>query len=405
MPETNAYRSSSYKSSSYKRKPHHNNRLKVNQSGRNQKKFDPSSFIKVAEPCTTIAYEPKNQFADFLIDDQIKKNIREKGYVTPTPIQDQVIPLLLEGKDVIASANTGTGKTGAFLIPLVNNVLAKKTDRVLIIAPTRELAGQIQQELNTFKSKTYLHSVLCIGGVSLYAQMRDLKSDPEFIIGTPGRLKDLENHKSINFSQYSSIVLDEVDTMLDMGFLNDITYILNKLPKKRHSLFFSATVPTSLKKLMNTFLSNPISISVKTRQTAENVNQQVVKVTSHNKIDVLHDLLIKPDCKKSILFLRTRRAADKLAKILVGRGFKIATIHGDKTQSQRNLALSGFKANKVQILLATDVVARGIDIDDVSHVINFDLPQTYEDYIHRIGRTGRADKLGQAITFIEHSGI
>ncbi len=402
MSETRTYRPAGNKTSFQKRRPQQNNhRRGGGPAKRAVKKFDPSAFIKVVEPHTTVAYQPKNQFADFLIEDQIKKNIIEKGYITPTPIQDQVIPVLLQGRDVIATANTGTGKTAAFLIPLVSNVLAKKTNRVLIIAPTRELAGQIQQELNFFKTKTHIHSVLCIGGVSLYVQMKALRSDPEFIIGTPGRLKDLENNRCINFSQYDAIVLDEVDTMLDMGFLNDITYIINKLPKNRHSLFFSATVPASLKTLMNNFLSNPVSISVKTRQAAENVNQQVVQVTAHNKIDVLHDLLIKPECKKSILFLRTRRSADKLSKILIGRGFKIATIHGDKTQSQRNLALSGFKSNKVQILLATDVVARGIDIDDVSHVINFDLPQTYEDYIHRIGRTGRADKLGQAITFIE----
>lgn len=404
MTEIKSRRSSSYKSSSQKGKPQQNNHRR-RATAKAIKKFDPSTFIKVAEPRTTVAYTPKHQFVDFQIEEQLKKNIQDKGYVTPTPIQDQTIPLLLQGKDVIASANTGTGKTAAFLIPLVNNVLTKKTGHVLIITPTRELAGQIHQELNTFKNKMQLFSVLCIGGTNLHAQMKALKIHPEFVVGTPGRLIDLENHQSINFSQYDAIVLDEVDTMLDMGFLNDIMHIINRLPKKRHSLFFSATVPPSLKKLMSTFLTDPVSISVKTRQSAENVNQQVVKVNPHNKIDVLHDLLIKPDCTKSILFLRTRRAADKLSKILQGRGFKIATIHGDKTQSQRNLALSGFKANKVQILLATDVVARGIDIDDVSHVINFDLPQTYEDYIHRIGRTGRADKLGQAITFIENSGI
>lgn len=372
------------------------------QTKRTIKKFDPSLFIKKVEPSgSSAAFIPKNQFVDFLIEEQIKKNIIEKGYITPTPIQDQVIPIVLQGKDIIATANTGTGKTAAFLIPLVSNVLTKKTDRVLIIAPTRELAAQIQRELNLFKSKTSLSSILCIGGTSLSIQIKGLKNNPAFVIGTPGRLRDLENNRSIHFGQYTSIVLDEVDTMLDMGFINDIQYIISKLPTKRHSLFFSATIPDSLKGLMNKFLLNPITISVKTRQSAENVNQQIVKVNAHNKIDILHDLLIKPDCKKSILFLRTRRAADKLSKVLVSRGFKIATIHGDKTQSQRNNALAGFKDNKFQILLATDVVARGIDIKDVSHVINYDLPQSYEDYIHRIGRTGRADKVGQAITLIE----
>lgn len=399
-------RFSSSRSKSY-RDPFGNNShtrrpFRQGQSKKTVKKFDPSLFInKIEANGPSDAYVPKNQFIDFAIEEHIKKNIIDKGYITPTPIQDQVIPVVLEGKDVIATANTGTGKTAAFLIPLINNVLTKKTNRVLIIAPTRELAAQIQRELNLFKSKTNLSSILCIGGMSLSVQSRELKNNPAFVIGTPGRLRDLENNRIIQFGHYTSIVLDEVDRMLDMGFINDIKYIISKLPTKRHSLFFSATIPASLTGLMKSFLHNPVSISVKTRQSAENVNQEIVKVTAHTKIDILHDLLIKPDCKKSILFLRTKRAADKLSKALTARGFKIATIHGDKTQAQRNRALAGFKDNKVQILLATDVVARGIDIKDVSHVFNVDLPQSYEDYIHRIGRTGRADKVGQAITFIE----
>ncbi len=365
-------------------------------------KFDPSMFMKtVEERATSAVYVPKNTFADFLIEEQIKKNISGKGYLLPTPIQDQTIPLLLESRDVVATANTGTGKTAAFLIPLVNNVLTKKTARVLIIAPTRELADQIESELKIFKNKTGLLSVLCIGGANINPQIFALRKNPEFVIGTPGRLIDLEQNRVLNFNHYTSIVLDEVDTMLDMGFLNDIKYIIQKLPEQRHSLFFSATLPKTLKNVMDGFLRNPISISVKTRQSAENVNQDVIKVGHHNKIELLHDLLIKAEFKKVIIFMRTKRATDKLSKVLRERGFVTATIHGDKTQTQRKKALSMFRNDEVKILLATDVVARGIDIDDVSHVINFDLPQTYEDYIHRIGRTGRADKIGQAITFIE----
>ena len=370
--------------------------------GRPVKTFDPSLFMKkVEEQSPTAAYIPKNTFSDFLIGDQLKSNIASKGYVMPTPIQDQVIPILLEGKDVIATANTGTGKTAAFLIPLINNLLNKKTTRILIITPTRELAGQIQDELTMFTLKMPISSVVCIGGLNINQQIHALKKNPEFVIGTPGRLIDLEQNFVINFNKYDSIVLDEVDTMLDMGFINDIKYIINKLPQKRHSLFFSATISPSIKEVMGKFLRNPISISVKTRQSAENVNQDVIKIGQKNKIDLLHDLLIKPECKKAIIFCRTKRAVDKLSKLLIERGFNVATIHGDKSQSQRGRALSLFKNDKVKILLATDVVARGIDIDDVTHVINFDLPQTYEDYIHRIGRTGRADKIGQAITFVE----
>jgi len=373
-----------------------------NSSKKAVKKFDPSLFIKkVEEQVVSTAYIPKHQFSDFLIEAQLKENIINKGYKNPTPIQDQAIPLILQGKDIIATANTGTGKTAAFLIPLVNNVLTKKTSRVLIIAPTRELATQIDTELKSFKEKTGLWSALCIGGSSIGYQAQVLRKDPAFVIGTPGRLMDLEQNKLINFSKFSSIVLDEVDRMLDMGFINDIKNIIYKLPPKRHSLFFSATIPHELKNVIDRLLHNPVSVSVKTRQSAENVNQDILKVNASNKIELLHDLLIKPECKKSILFLRTKRAADKLSKTLIERGFQVATIHGNKTQAQRNKALLSFKNTKVSILLATDVVARGIDIDDVSHVINYDLPQTHEDYIHRIGRTGRAGKIGQAITFIE----
>ncbi|MGE0207353.1 MAG: DEAD/DEAH box helicase [Candidatus Babeliales bacterium] len=363
--------------------------------------FDPSLFIKkVEEQKAAQAYIPKNTFSDFAIEDQLKTNIAKKGYVLPTPIQDQAIPSLLEGRDVIASANTGTGKTAAFLIPLIQNVLAKKSTRVLIIAPTRELATQIQSEFKSFAPHTGLTSALCIGGANINAQIKSLDHDPAFVIGTPGRLIDLERTNKLDFSNYTSIVLDEVDRMLDMGFIKDITYIIDRLPKKRHSLFFSATVPASLKKIMNSFLQNPVSITVKTRQSAENVNQEIIKVGDKNKIEIVHDLLIKPEFKKVIIFLRTKRAVDKLAKELTKRGFSVALIHGDRSQSQRNKALSLFKKGNVNILLATDVVARGIDIDDISHVINFDLPQTHEDYIHRIGRTGRADKVGQAITLV-----
>lgn len=374
-------------------------------SGRSKapaKKFDPSVFIKkVEEQITAPVYIPKNMFSDFLISEQIKENIRIKGYTTPTPIQDQTIPLILEGKDIIATANTGTGKTAAFLIPLIHNVLTKKTDRVLIITPTRELASQIQSELDHFKKKTGLFSVVCIGGVNINFQIQHLRRNPEFVIGTPGRLKDLAQNNYINFNKFTSIVLDEVDTMLDMGFINDIKYIIAALPKKRHALFFSATIPATLKPVMDGFLHNPVSVSVKTRQSAENVNQDIIKIGSQNKIDILHDLLIKPEFTKVIIFSRTKRNTDKLSRLLKERGFQVASIHGDKSQAQRKKSLDIFKQDKVKILLATDVVARGIDIDDVSHVINYDLPQTYEDYIHRIGRTGRANKIGQAITFIE----
>jgi superfamily II DNA/RNA helicase len=377
------------------------NRNDPRAAGRRVITYNPSDFIKKVEALEqTPVYICKHEFSDFLIEEQLKKNIIKRGYMAPTPIQDQAIPPLLEGRDVVGTANTGTGKTAAFLIPLVNNLLTKKTKRVLIITPTRELAAQISSELRFFKEHTGFNSVLCIGGLNINAQIEQLKKNPEFVIGTPGRLRDLElNCRALSFSQFTAIVLDEVDRMLDMGFINDMKYIINKLPKIRHSLFFSATVSPAIKAIADRFLHNPLSISVKTRQTAENVNQDVVR--TNNKIETLHDLLIKPEFSKVIVFVRTKRAADKLSRNLKERGFQLATIHGDKTQAQRKKALDSFKDGLVKILLATDVVARGIDIDNVSHVINFDMPQTHDDYVHRIGRTGRANKIGQALTFIE----
>ena len=243
------------------------------------KKFDPSIFIKkVEESLVSSPYIPKNTFSDFKVDNRVKNNISVKGYLIPTPVQDESIPAILEGHDILASANTGTGKTAAFLIPLVSRVLTKQTNRVLIIAPTRELADQIQSELRTFKARTGLTSSLCIGGASIGYQIRQLHRKPAFVIGTPGRLMDLERNNEINFKHFDSIVLDEVDTMLDMGFINDITEIVSKLPEKRQSLFFSATIPPRLRPIMESFLKNPVKVSVKTRESAENVNQNIIKV-------------------------------------------------------------------------------------------------------------------------------
>lgn len=369
---------------------------------REVKKFDPSFFIKKVEEVTAApTYVATNKFEDFVVADQIKKNIAFRGYIHPTPIQDKAIPVLLAGRDVLGSANTGTGKTAAFLIPLINRVFTKELSKVLVVAPTRELAMQIQSEFNIFKNRTNLYSALCIGGANIGVQIRQLSRKPEFVIGTPGRLKDLEDQGVLDFGMFDAIVLDEVDTMFDMGFISDIKYIISKLPSKRQSVFFSATLPTKIKSLIDSFLTNPISINVATRQSAENVNQEVLQVHPEEKTEVLHELLIKPEFKKVIIFSRTKRATDKLSRNLRDRGFNVAAIHGDRTQQQRKKALELFKNNRVKVLLATDVVARGIDIEDVSHVINFDLPQTHEDYIHRIGRTGRANKLGQAITFID----
>ncbi len=402
---------SSYKEkSSYGDKPSYGDRRRssgrspqrMQKNRRTIKKFNPSQFIKRVEettPATTHAI--KHTFADFQVLQILKDNISKKGYVTPTPIQDQAIPAILDGRDIIATANTGTGKTAAFLIPLIHRIASKQAKRALIVTPTRELAAQIQDEFNSLKNNMPLRSVLCIGAMSMHTQIIGLKSKPAFVIGTPGRLKDLANQRYLDFSSFDTVVLDEVDTMLDIKFITDMKEILSEMPSTRHSLFFSATVSPEIQAIIDTYLKDPVAVSVKTRQSAENVNQDVIMVNKRNKIELLHELLVKPEFKKVIVFARTKHGTESLAQELKDRGFGVASIHGNKTQAQRKKSLAAFKSNHAQILLATDVVARGIDIENVSHVINYDLPQTYEDYIHRIGRTGRANNIGNALTFIE----
>lgn len=373
-----------------------------NRFGRKDPKIDFSLFVnKVTEEISEEKYIPDNQFEDFNIDKRIKDNIKNLGYITPTPIQDKTISLALEGKDVIGIANTGTGKTAAFLLPLLTKILKNKTSKVLIIAPTRELASQIRDELILFSRNLGVFSTLCIGGANINNQIMQLRRNPSFIIGTPGRLLDLAKTKKIHLFDFDSIVLDEVDRMLDMGFIEDIKMILSKLPSRRQSLFFSATMPSNVKTLANSFLIDPITISVKTRETASSINQDVVRVNKATKIDSLHDLLIGETFKKVLIFGKTKHGVEKLSNELAKRGFKAISIHGDKSQAKRQKALQLFKENVINILVATDVAARGLDIPNVTHVINYDIPQTYEDYIHRIGRTGRANQKGSALTLIE----
>ena len=361
-----------------------------------------SKFInKGAATDTADRFVPTNAFADFDIDARIKHNIARKGYETPTPIQDQSIPHILRGRDIVGIANTGTGKTGAFLIPLLDKVVKSREERVLIIVPTRELALQIEGEYRVFSHGSGIRSVCVVGGTNINTQIRALREHPYFIIGTPGRLKDLINRRVLDLSRFRTLVLDEADRMLDMGFITDIKFILSHMPSGRHTLFFSATLSREIEKLIGNFLKEPVRISVKTSDTAATVDQDIVRVQGKNKIDVLHDLLAQPAFDKVLIFGRTKHGVEKLSKILKQRGFKAASIHGNKTQNHRQRALGAFKEDEINILVATDVAARGLDIPNVSHVINYDVPNTYDDYVHRIGRTGRAGERGKALTFVE----
>jgi ATP-dependent RNA helicase RhlE len=385
----------------YKQKHTSHRRGNSNQK-RTIRTFDPRTIIGKTEVAKSVVVvqEIKNQFSDFKLNSQIHKNIVDRGYSTPTPIQDQSIPKILEGLDVVGTANTGTGKTAAFLLPLLNKVYANKKSRVLIIAPTRELAIQIDTELKSFSPGLNIHSAICIGGVSIGGQINQLQRNPNFVIGTPGRLLDLENQRKINFNTFDSIVLDEVDRMLDMGFIHDMTKIISKFPKERQSLFFSATLDDKVKEVMKKFVTNPVIISVKTTETCDNVRQEVIEIKGGNKLDVLRQVLEKEEVSKSLVFMRTKHSANKLHKKLTHLGYRTAVLHGNKSQNYRQRSLKEFTTGKVNILIATDVASRGIDVDDISHVINYDMPDCYEVYIHRIGRTGRADKKGVAITFV-----
>lgn len=363
----------------------------------------PSKFVNKAVITEEVVhFIPEHKFADFQIDKRLKGNIISKGYIDPTPIQDRAIPHVLKGQDVVGIANTGTGKTAAFLIPLINKVLTSPKENILIVVPTRELAIQIQDELRGFIPGMQLFSTVCVGGASIGTQIRDLRYRNEFVIGTPGRIKDLIERKVLNLQNFKTVVLDEADRMLDMGFINDMRFMMQLMPKPRHTLFFSATLSPEIEKLIKEFLHEPVMISVKTSDTSKNVDQDVVRVNKgENKLDVLHSMLMQPDFNKVLIFGRTKHGVEKLSDMLNARGFKSDSIHGNKNQSGRQRSLKMFKDGKVQVLVATDVAARGLDISDVSHVINFDIPATYEDYVHRIGRTGRAGKKGKAFTFID----
>ncbi|MCD8484506.1 DEAD/DEAH box helicase [Candidatus Woesebacteria bacterium] len=344
----------------------------------------------------------EHQFTDFALDDRLQKNIAQRGYEEPTPIQDQAIPELLAGKDVVGIANTGTGKTAAFLLPFIDKVLQDSDQGVLILAPTRELALQIRDEFVEFAKDLPIGVSVCIGGTSMDRQIKQLAQNPHFVIATPGRLIDLLKRRHFDPEMFTNIVLDEVDRMLDIGFRQDILFLISKLPRKRHAAFFSATSDSATDEIMRKLMDKPVKISVKQAETSHHVEQKALPVKiGQDKVEMLHDILIQGDVEKAIIFGRTKHGINKLERKLKERGFKVIAIHGNKSQGARQRACVRLKDGHVQALLATDVAARGIDIDDVSHVINYDEPQSYADYVHRIGRTGRAGKVGTAITFVE----
>lgn len=398
-------RSGGFSRSSYGRKPSFGGPRRFGTPNRNRfagSKIDPNKYVKKAEEFVKIEdTQTKYMFEDFGLDGILLKNIIDKGFTRPTPIQDQVIPEVLKGRDVLGIANTGTGKTGAFAIPLINMILENPNKRIIILAPTRELAQQIKQEFRSFTPGLRVYIALAIGGAFMREQIMDIRRGPHVIIGTPGRIKDLGERGVIKFSSLDTLVLDEVDRMLDMGFIDDIRHIVNQINGKRQTLFFSATVDRKIEALINTFLVDPVRVSVKTSDSSSHVEQNIVRVPKKFKSDKLIELLTKEEFKKVLVFGGTKMIVQKISETLQQKGFMADAIHGDKPQHKRQRVLAAFKMDQIKILVATDVAARGLDVADITHVINYDQPNNYDDYCHRIGRTGRGDKKGYALTFVE----
>ena len=339
----------------------------------------------------------------------ILKALETEGYTTPTPIQEQSIPHILRGKDLLGCAQTGTGKTAAFAIPILQNLLLQQKEdaynhdiKALILTPTRELAIQIDESFAAYGRHTGIKHAVIFGGVSQFHQTNALRKGVDILIATPGRLLDLIAQRYVSLQGLKMFVLDEADRMLDMGFIHDVKKIIAKLPEIRQTLFFSATMPSEITRLSSSILSNPVRVEVAAvSSTAENVDQHIYLVEKNDKRQLLIHLLNNGTVHNALVFTRTKYGADKITKDLIRANIKADAIHGNKTQAARQKALNNFKEGKIRVLVATDIAARGIDVDDLSHVINFELPNIPETYVHRIGRTGRAGNSGSAFSFCD----
>ncbi len=388
-------------------RPRHNgggNRGSGGGRGPKKQNIHPSKFINKNAVAVEVApYVPTHIFTDFALNTVLQENIASIGFTAPSAIQDQAIPIALTGRDVIGLANTGTGKTAAFLLPILEKLNGdEQRESVLIMAPTRELAQQIDEEFRRFARNLKLYSTVVVGGTNIDRQIRDLRRHPHVVIGTPGRLKDLMNRRELNLTRVNTFVLDEADRMLDMGFINDIRFVANVLPVDRQTLCFSATMTPTIATLVQDFMRDPATVSVRTGETSDHVEQDIIEAFDKvHKIELLEELLKQEEFEKVLVFGETKYGVQRLSDNLTKSGIPAEAIHGNKSQSQRQRALKAFKDQKVKVLVATDVAARGLDIPNVSHVINFDQPNTYDDYVHRIGRTGRGGKTGKALTFVE----
>jgi len=346
-------------------------------------------------------------FTNLGLNESLLKAIKDQGYTSPTPIQKQAIPVVIEGKDVLAAAQTGTGKTAGFTLPLLERLsethpkMGNKQIRVLVLTPTRELAAQVAESIKTYGKYMKYSSTVIFGGVGINPQLATIRKGVDIVIATPGRLLDIAGQKGIDFSAVETLVLDEADRMLDMGFIHDIKKLMKMMPKQKQTLLFSATFSKEIKQLASGLLKDPVLIEVaRENTTAEQVSQVVHFVDKSRKRELLSQLIKTKDWRQVLVFTRTKHGANKLTKQLEEAGISAAAIHGNKSQGARTKALASFKANEIRVLVATDIAARGIDIDQLPHVVNYELPNVPEDYVHRIGRTGRAGQSGEAVSLV-----
>lgn len=391
-----------------KKRRENNKRIKTNQPSRGRGQqltstIDPLLFVKKAVPITEVRYESARMINDLPIDEKIKANLISKGYIKPTEIQDKTLESILSGADLMGIAQTGTGKTGAYLIPVIHKLISTNPAfQILVVVPTRELAVQVEHEFKSITKGFSMHSACFIGGTSVRKDIERLRMPAHVVIGTPGRLTDLARQGALNFSRFTTLILDEFDRLLDMGFSKDIQFIVQAMRTRKQTILFSATEEKNQRKLIDKLLHRPVEVRVSNgKVTGDHIEQEIVRVgAGESKMQILLKMIRDSSFKKVIVFAETKRGVSNVKKSLHQSGIKVDEIHGNKSQNYRLKALNDFKSGRIQVLIATDVAARGLDISEVTHVINYQQPRDFDSYIHRIGRTGRAGKGGKAFTFI-----
>lgn len=382
---------------------HYNNKRRSKPSAKRAvSQLNPDLLVKKSKSVATKPYEASRNFSELELHSSLKRNIASKGYQSPSEIQDKCIDALIAGKNMVGIAATGTGKTGAFLIPIIHQMLSNGKVSGLVVVPTRELAQQVQAEFVSLTKGTGLRSACFIGGTNVGRDMGLARQKMDLIVGTPGRLNDLIERRALRIEHIPILVLDEFDRMLDMGFVRDIQKLVAGMHRRKQTMLFSATLDPTQDKLIRQITETAMRVNVTNgTKSSDNVDQNIIRVKqSENKFDVLYNLVSEASFEKVLLFAETKRGVDKLSKQLQKSGIIADVIHGNKSQNYRTRAIEQFKSGKTKILVATDVAARGIDIKGVTHVINYQMPQTMDSYIHRIGRTGRADATGVAYTFV-----